>query len=203
MAKTCLRCQTHIANGRTYCDAHYEEALADYQIEYDNYQNAMQQYYIDVDNWNAMSVEERNVYHEQAEEEALGSIGIFAGLVVGGGFWFLKSDEIPWWMGALVTIFAAAVFYMGRNIFSKMIRGTGYGIGWALMLLAGGWGIEWLASYLEIPLNMMQSNDKPNPWPHVMLGMLGILIGIWREFSGDHHAYGGPVEPIAPSRPSP
>jgi len=79
MANTCSRCQTYVASGRTYCDAHYQEAMADYQIEYANYQNALQQYYVDVDAWNEMSIEEQNAYHEVAEEESLSGIAIFAG----------------------------------------------------------------------------------------------------------------------------
>ncbi len=122
MANTCSRCQTYVASGRTYCDAHYQEAMADYEIEYANYQNALQQYYSDVDAWNEMSVEEQNAYHEVAEEESLSGIAIFAGLALGGGFWFFKQDEIPWWVGALVTAFSAVVFYVGRNLFSKLLR---------------------------------------------------------------------------------
>ena len=203
MANTCSRCQTYVASGRTYCDAHYQEAMADYQVEYANYQNALQQYYVDVEAWNEMSVEEQNAYHEVAEEESLSSIAIFAGLVLGGGFWFFKQDEIPWWMGALITVFSAVVFYVGRNLFSKLLRGTWYGILWALGLMVTGWIIEVCLGWLELEFSIMETAGNPNVLVHTGLAIVGLLIGFWNEFTGAHHAYGGPVAPIEPSRPSP
>jgi cation transport ATPase len=203
MAQTCRNCQTYIAQGRTFCDAHYQEALADYEIDYENYQAALQQYYADVESWNAMSVEEQNAYHEHAEEEALSGIAIFAGAIVGGGFWFINSDEIPWWLGALATIFAIIVFYVGRNLFSKLLRGLGYGIGWGALFIGLGWAAQWILQYFDPSIVFMVTAGKADAVIHAGLAALGLLVGQWREFTGDHHAYGGPVEPIAPSRPSP
>ncbi len=31
----------------------------------------------------------------------------------------------------------------------------------------------------------------------------GLLVGVIKEIKGDHHAYGGPVQPSRPSAPSP
>lgn len=33
--------------GRTYCDAHYQEAYANYEADYANYEAALEQYYTD------------------------------------------------------------------------------------------------------------------------------------------------------------
>ena len=203
MANTCSRCQTYVASGRTYCDAHYQEAIADYEIDYANYQNALQQYYVDQEAWNEMSVEEQNAYHEVAEEESLGGIAIFAGLILGGGFWFLEQDSMPWWMGALITTFSMVVFYVGRNVFSKLLRGTWYGILWALGLIVTGWVIEACLGWLELGFSIMETAGGPSVSVHTGLTVAGLLIGFWNEFTGQHHAYGGPVAPIEPSRPSP
>ena len=203
MANTCSRCQTYVASDRTYCDAHYQEAIADYEIDYANYQNALQQYYVDQEAWNEMSVEEQNAYHEVAEEESLGGIAIFAGLILGGGFWFLEQDSMPWWMGALITTFSMVVFYVGRNLFSKLLRGTWYGILWALGLIVTGWVIEACLGWLELGFSIMETAGDPSVLVHTGLTVAGLLIGFWNEFTGQHHAYGGPVAPIEPSRPSP
>ena len=53
MSKTCSRCKAWIPEGRTYCDAHYNEALAEYE-------NAMASYYRNLDNWNSMDYDQRH-----------------------------------------------------------------------------------------------------------------------------------------------
>jgi hypothetical protein len=172
-------------------------------VEYSNYQNALQQYYADVEAWDNMSVGEQNAYHEVAEEESISGIAIFTGLVIGGGFWFVKQDEFPWWMGALITIFSAVVFYLGRNLFGKLLRGAGYGLLWAMGLLVCGWLIEFCLDWLEIGVSLMETDNEANVLVFVVLTVAGFLIGLWGEFTGAHHAYGGPVAPTEPSRPSP
>lgn len=207
MAHTCSRCKTYIAQGRTLCDAHYQEALSDYQDDYAEYQAALEQYHADVEAWNAMSTEEKNAFHERAEEEALSGIGIFAGLIVGGGFWLIKADEIPWWLGAVATVFAVIVFYAARNLFSKLFRGFGYGIGYGVLFIGLGWITHWILNSMDPSILIMASNPgadtQYSPIAHTLLGSIGLATGLWKEFTGDHHAYGGPVKPIAPSRPSP
>lgn len=207
MARTCLQCKTYIAQGRTYCDAHYQEALSEYEADFTDYQAALEQYHADVAAWNNMSTEEQNTFHIRAEEESLSGIGILAGLIVGGGFWFVKSDEIPWWLGMLATLFAIIVFYAARNLFSKLFRGIGYGIGWSVLFIGLGWMTHWILNSFDESIFVMTSNSGTgaefSPVSHTLLGLAGLITGLWKEFTGGHHAYGGPIKPIAPSRPSP
>lgn len=106
-------------------------------------------------------------------------------------------------MGALITTFSAVVFYVGRNLFSKLLRGTWYGILWALGLIVTGWVIEACLGWLELGFSIMEAAGDPSVLVHTGLVVAGLLIGFWNEFTGQHHAYGGPVAPIEPSRPSP
>lgn len=154
-----------------------------------------------------MSVTERNSYHEHAEDQTLATIGIFIGLIVGGGYWFVNSDEISWWLGALITIFAAGFFYVTRNLFSRLFRGLGYGLGWGILLIVLGWVAHIILNMIDPSILLMGSNEGEDTefstGAHTLLGITGLVIGLWNEFTGDHHAYGGPVAPREPSPPSP
>lgn len=204
-SKTCAKCSAHIPNGRTYCTAHYQEALQQYEEDLETYNANYQQYLINVENWNNMSVEDRNLHHKAAESSALGTISVITALVIGGGIWFVFKDQWEWWISASITAGLVFLFVILKKLIGKLVRGILAGILWGIGLTAAFFAATWaLANWGEIGFVIELTNDE-DLMVTCFLGTLafGLLVGVIKEIKGDHHAYGGPVEPSRPSAPSP
>jgi len=204
-SKTCAKCSAYIPNGRTYCTAHYQEALQEYEEDLERYHANYQQYLINVENWNNMSVEERNLHHKAAESSSLGTISVITALVIGGGVWFVFKDQWEWWISASITAGLVFLFSILKKLIGKIVRGLLAGIFWGIGLTAAFFGATWaLANWGEIGFVIELTNDQ-DMMVMCLMGTLafGLLVCVIKEIKGDHHAYGGPVEPSRPSAPSP
>ncbi len=199
MSKTCSRCSAYIPNGRNFCDAHYEEAMFEYERALENYHIEYQNYLIRDQEFQSLSVAEKNKLHDMAENETLGSIAGFTGLVLGGIFWFISYTELGHIPGILTTVITTGVFYVLKSILGRFIRGVGASLVWAIGCFAAFF-ISWiiLAAMFDF-----ESSSEVTSTMIVISIILGFLIGFYREFTGQHHAYGGPVAPTEPTQPSP
>ena len=199
MSNTCSRCSAIIPSGRTFCDAHYEEAMFEYErdlnnyhVEYENFQSRLQEF-------NNLSVSEQNEYHDVAEDENLGIIAGLAGLALGGAFWFFSVTDLGHVPGIIATIFTVVIFYFLRNLIGRLIRAVWAGILWSIGCFVGFFAFVFiLAQIFDFGLEgdatvLLVLSSIP----------IGLFIGFYQEFTGEHHSYGGPTAPSEPTQPSP
>ena len=163
-----------------------------------------QQYLVDVENWNNMSIEERNLHHKAAESSALGTISVITALAIGGGIWFVFKDQWEWWISASLTAGLVFIFLILKKLIGKLVRGVLAGLLWGIGLTAAFFAATWaLANWGEISFVIELTNDE-KLMVNCFLGTFafGLIVGVIKEIKGDHHAYGGPVEPSRPTAPS-
>ena len=199
MSKTCKRCSAYIPNGRNFCDAHYEEAMFEYQRDLENYHIEYQNYLIRAEEFENLSVEEKNHLHEIAENETLGNIAGFTGLVLGGLIWFFSYEEFGHVPGIIATVVTTALFYLLKSFLGRIIRAIGASLMWSIGCFAAiffGWMI------IDALFELGGSGEVSSTMIVVSI-IVGIVIGFYQEYTGGHHAYGGPVAPSEPSQPSP
>jgi len=206
-SKTCRKCSAVIPSGRNYCTPHYQQALQEYEEALAQYEADYQQYLINVENWNNMSVEEQNLHHDAAEDSTLSSISGFTALVIGGVIWFMTKDQWEWWIPAGITAVLLGVFLLLKSFLGRVIRGLFFGAFWAIGLVGCVAGARWLlVEKIEVAWVIQltqQMSTSMNITILAVLAALGLIIGMLREISGEHHAYGGPVAPSRPSAPTP
>ncbi len=199
MSNTCSQCSAYIPNGRNFCDAHYEEAMFEYERALENYEVEYHNYLIRAQEFESLSVAEKNKLHDIAESETLGLIAGFTGFVLGGIFWFISYTESGHLPGILATVITTGVFYALKSILGRFIRGIGASLLWTIGFFAVlfiGWII--LGAMFEF-----ESSSEVSSIIIIISIILGFLIGFYREFTGEHHAYGGPEAPTKPTQPSP
>ena len=190
--KTCLRCNTYIPDGRTYCGPHYQEALSLFEGQCIEYERELAY-------WNSLSAKEQVQHHEVAEEESLVGTAILTGLAIGGGLWFLKSGELERWMGAVLLVACVVVSYLARGLVGRLVRGLFMGILYGIgLLILGCFGYLGLM-LLEVLPDVMANIESD----YMKYGTIGIALGIvwgWiAEAGGKHHSSAAPSPPIRPS----
>ena len=186
--KTCSRCQVSIPTGRNYCNAHYMEAMAQYEADLVNYQRNLAL-------WDSMSDDQKAAAHVSAEQSSVrGHAGIF-GLVVGGVVWYLQAQQRQidalWGVGMLITSF---FFFTGvgpiRVLVGRLTRAFVHAINYFIGL--------WI-------LGAIISIWSPFINEHAAKLTIGLAVAVLvtsaiGETTGGHHASG---VPSMPSKPSP
>ncbi len=199
MSNTCSRCSAMIPGGRTFCDAHYEEAMFEYQRDLNNYYVEYEDFQVRLQEFNNLSASEQNAYHDAAEDENLGLIAGLAGLALGGAFWFFSVTDLGHVPGVAATIFSVLVFYFLRNFIGRLIRAIWAGILWSVGCFIGIFGFLFVIALI---FDFGLESDTS-----VLISLssipIGLFIGFYQEFTGEHHSYGGPTAPSEPTQPSP
>jgi hypothetical protein len=191
MTKTCNRCKAWIPEGRTYCDAHYNEALAEYE-------NAMASYYRNLDNWNSMDYDQRQAAHKNAETGNVGTHAAFVALGVGGAIWYTLAQrrEIDFLWGCGIMVASWAVIYgidPVRILAGRLARSIVTALGWAF-----GLGVISLIVYFFSAV-ARKFLDEHHQMAWVCLAVVSIVIGLITEISGENHASGAPTPPSKPN----
>ena len=199
VSNTCSRCSAIIPSGRTFCDAHYEEAMFEYERDLNNYHVEYENFQIRLQEFNNLSVSEQNEYHDAAEDENLGIIAGLAGLALGGAFWFFSVTDLGHIPGIVATFFTVLVFYFLRNSIGRLIRAFWAGILWSIGCFVG------FFAFVFILAQIFDFGLEGDATALLVLSSIpiGLFIGFYQEFTGEHHSYGGPTAPSEPTQPSP
>lgn len=199
VSNTCSQCSAIIPSDRTFCDAHYEEAMFEYERDLNNYHIAYADYEMQLQHFYSLSASEQNAYHDAAEDEDLGIIAGFAGLATAGAFWFFFVPDLPLVLGIIATIFTGLVFYFLRNSIGRLIRAVGAGVLWSILCFVVFFAFLFI---LDLFFDFGLGVDAA-AWLILSSIPIGLLIGFYQEFTGEHHSYGGPTAPSEPTQPSP
>jgi hypothetical protein len=196
--RKCRRCNTIIASGRDYCDAHYLEALQ-------NYNEDMERYERNMDSWNSKSSNVKDYLNRAAEDETRrdisGNIGCLAGAFLGGFIFISGAKFMEYnlhnleWKGILIGI--GSIFLFGmilggilRNfpLIGRIIRCLF--IGTIYYLLIGG-----LIGYMVF-------DDKITNHTTFLIvtGLISYLNALRQELSG---SFFSTAAPRSPSKPRP
>ena len=181
---TCRRCSIVLPEGRNYCDAHYREAL-------DEYQEAYREYERNLSRWQRMSNSERNREHRRAENIDVGSNAIMLGMIIGGVAWFLLSAQIVWWMGCGLVVgvpFIIVKIPLLEQLVGRFARAL-----FLTIKLTLAYGL--IAFMISIFVESMQ-NNLSTVFTTVLV--LSILCAFYIEMAGGNHASAAPGRPIRP-----
>lgn len=198
MSNSCVNCSAIIPQGRSYCDAHYEEAMFEYERDLENYHVEYANYEIRLQEFYNLSTAEQNAYHDAAEDEDLGAISGLTGFALGCLFWFLTHDS-GHELGIVVTGVTTLIFYFLRNSIGRLIRAIGAGILWSIGCFIG------FFAFLFILALIFDFDLDGDVTAMIVLSSIpiGLIVGFYQEFTGEHHSYGGPTAPSEPTQPSP
>jgi len=188
---TCSKCNVKIPDGRSYCNAHYQEALTEYQID-------MQKYNEQSKLWDSLSLREQNKYHKQAENSALGLYSFFFSLFVGSIIWlilpvFLKIEKIDFLYGVLILIGSVILLTFIPPI-KKITGRLARTVFWGAITS----GILAIVTYVLSTQSEIVSNHQNNIY--IASIVIGFIFSIFREITSGHHAS---AKPKAPNKPKP
>ena len=188
MSNRCSRCQASIPSGRNYCTAHYMEVLA-------NYENALATYHQNMAIWNSMSPAEQAAAHVNAEDSSISSYSGLVGFIIGAMAWYIlaQSQKIDALLGFGILAVSLVVFtaikpirILAGRLARLSIHAVGYFIGlWIIGAIISIW-----SPFLKDNSSILTS----------VLAIGVIILSVYLEASGGHHASG---RPTMPSKPSP
>jgi hypothetical protein len=129
----CSKCQTYIDDSRNMCDAHYQEALSDYEHQY-------QQCLEDQEWHNNASYEQRKDADIDANIDNLVHWMVPIGFGIGAFIWFTQKDNpnFPWWHGVLTCLFMTVIYcaidiYLFRQFLTRTVRTFAMALAYAVL----------------------------------------------------------------------
>ena len=185
---TCKKCRAPIPMGRNYCDAHYNEAMMIYHQQ-------LVQYEQDLEYWESLSDEEKLHYHREAEKFSVKLYAISVGAIIGGLIWYMFHESMDNLVGLI--IFGLSIFitsgirpirvFIGRSA-RAILKGVIIFLITALITGVLGEFSDFLNTYI-----------KPYFSEILLFEFFGcILLSIFFEITGQHHASGAPCPPDQP-----
>jgi hypothetical protein len=185
---TCKRCSQSIPGGRSYCTAHYMEALANYEADLAQYQS-------DLARWNSLTPGQQRALDEQAEIVSVAMHATSVGLALGAGIWYALSRQVE--IDALLGIgilIASVVLVTAvqpvRALAGRLARLLVKSVAYFAALWILGAIIAIWSPFMKAHATGLSS----------ALALFVLVLSVYLEMSGGHHASG---RPIAPSKPSP
>lgn len=185
---TCRRCSQSIPTGRNFCSAHYQEALSDYNEQYDVY-------IYNLNIWNNLSDVDKIIANKNAESNALRNYSLLLGCVIGGILVFLldKSYFFEFKYKVLFFIIFPIIFYFTKPIHffvGKFMRSLIMGILYFIAMCIIGWIASFWVPIINENISLL-----------LFLGCcISILIAAYFEINNRYHAS---AQPTPPSKPSP
>lgn len=195
----CIRCGQGIANGRTYCTAHYQNELA-------LHQRRVAQYHHNVKIWSTLSDQEKAAYNNQAVEDdrtlnvrllgfGLAVVSIFIQIFILAGPLSDLSGNIKFLLFIATPASIYSIFHFKGDIV-KPYAGS------ILIFIIGSiisffvWGCVGLVSYLMFKADIIFDNYLIINIASI-LALLTYLIKAYK--TGRHKATAEPQMPIPPS----
>ncbi len=185
---TCKKCSTPIAMGRSYCDAHFNEAMMVYNQQ-------LAQYEQDLAYWESLSDEEKAHYHHQAETVSVMLYAICVGAIIGGSIWYSLNGVIDNLFGLIILLISVFITSWIRPI--RVFVGR-----FARTILKGG--ILFLI-FAFITAILGEFSDLLKPYVDEYFSKIllfeffgALILSIFFEITGGHHASGAPCPPDKP-----
>lgn len=183
----CRKCSTKIANDRKYCSVHYKEAVAQYHRDVKKYENNLA-------DWSNMTGHQRENQNSMAETEETGLYAAVVGAILGivGWIYLAKTHHLDALYGLLLVfvcivlfIFVPVIRTLAGRIARALVKAMIYFVVLAI--------ITWLISLIS---EMVHTNSSTIYLADVVLA---VIISLFKELRGGHHASGMPIRPTEPS----
>jgi|TARA_B100001964_G_C14088109_1_gene533523 hypothetical protein len=203
---TCGNCKSWVPDGRSLCDAHYEEALREFDEDYAVYQQNCRW-------WADLSPEEQQAESWAAEKSSL-KIWIFIfGIVLGVLYSVLEKDSpnFEWWIGAaipLLTLFMPkpVLMIIGKPFRFVCMQLFGSAM-YTFIIYASGWFLGVVLLFISVPtaeslFALLKDPDTILGLPVIVFVFYNCLIIFLIVFKGDM-GYEDTGKPQPPTRPTP
>lgn len=183
---TCRKCGTKIANDRKYCSVHYKEAMAQYHRDVKKYEN-------DFAEWSNMTQHERENQNSMAETVETGVYAAGVGSIVGIISWIYlaKTYSIDALYGLLLVFLCIVLFFFVpaiRMLAGRIARAVVKSLIYFIALVIVTWLISLISKMVHENLSMIFFADAG----------LAVMISLFKELGGGHHASGKPIRPTEP-----
>jgi len=185
---TCRRCSQSIPTGRNFCSAHYQEALSNYNEQYDIY-------IYNLNIWNNLSDVDKTIANINAESNSLRNYSLLLGCIIGGILIFIldKSYLFEFKYKILFFIIFPIIFYFTKPIHffvGKFMRCLIMGVLYLIVMCIIGWITSFWAPIINENISLL-----------FFLGcIISISISSYFEMNNRYHAS---AQPTPPSKPSP
>jgi len=189
----CSKCSALIPSGRTYCDAHYHEAIEKYNDKVNEYNAKLEKFNQDTKIWNSLTPAQRKKKDEEAEEQQLTMFIVIFSLAIGT---ILGSLFHNWIIGTISSILIGGVILTYKEKAKKLAK----------ILRAATWGLGYfLLALIILHFLGFQSSGGAGSVILILVVLMGAMAGSWQlEVRGFYHASGAPKKPSAPgAKPRP
>jgi hypothetical protein len=178
----CKICSKLIADHRTYCAVHYQEAIEKYQDDLQSYDRANAE-------WECLSEDEKKRRNEERDQQYIRTYAVGLILILTLTLCTLTEQNVQ--TTAIASFISVLVMWLTRPlyvIFGRIGRGLKRGLIYTIVIVSLLW------------IGLLFTQDFPYPHEALMgSGILCVIFGLWRESMGRYHVTAKPQPPVRPT----
>ena len=178
----CKICSKPIADRRTYCAVHYQEAIEKYQDDLQRYDRASVE-------WEQLSEDEKVRRNAEYDQQYIRTYAVGLILILTLTLCILIEQTVQ--TTAIASFISMLMVWLTRPlyaIFGRMGRGLKRGLIYTIVIVSLLWiGFSFIQDF---------------PYQHEALmgsGILCVSFGLWRESMGRYHVTAKPQPPVRPT----
>ena len=178
----CKICSKPIADRRTYCAVHYQEAIEKYQDDLQRYDRANAE-------WKYLSEDEKSRRNEERDQQYIRTHAVGLILILTLTLCALTEQTVQ--TTAIASFISVLMMWFTRPlyvIFGRIGRGLKRGLTYTIVIVSVLW------------IGLLLTRDFPYPYEALMgSGVLCVVFGLWRESMGRYHVTAKPHPPVRPT----